>query len=445
MDNIKISVIIPAYNVEKYLTEAVESAVNIDEVFEIILAEDGSSDNSFKICRELKEKYPHKIKLYTHPDRKNLGAGAARNLGLEKVTGNYIAFLDADDVYLPNRFKNTIEILRNNPDIDGTYSMMGAFFESSELKKEFGKKYERPTGLTKDTDPSVLFETLIKQGNGWIHLNTLTVKKNMIEKTGYFDENLKISQDTHFIWKLALCGKLKREPGDGIVAERRVHETNRITDKKKFYTYHKMLVPSFLKWAEDYNKDIKKYLPALTFRHLKHLEGFSCVFSNEDFLLKFLFVKELINMPFYLKKLFFKYAFGDCVSFIFKKKVFTFTTYDEFLKYLKKNNLQKQINKLAGKYKNKKIIIYGAGAVFDVIADNFDIGSLNIEYISDIKFNEFGEYKGFKTIPYKNISGQNPDMVLVTLQDNYIIKYFFEDEIFPKYGKFKYTFLDEEI
>lgn len=100
---IEISVIIPVYNAAEFLEKAVKSAAYFDEVKEIILAEDQSTDHSLEICRRLVSEIP-KVKLFQHPNGENRGAGASRNLGIDHATSDFIAFLDADDYYLPNRF-----------------------------------------------------------------------------------------------------------------------------------------------------------------------------------------------------------------------------------------------------------------------------------------------------------------------------------------------------
>jgi len=80
-------------------------------VHEVILAEDGSSDNSLVVCTALAEANP-KVKLFRHPDGKNRGAGATRNLGVLNAQCDLIAFLDADDIYLPKRFNQPVSVLR---------------------------------------------------------------------------------------------------------------------------------------------------------------------------------------------------------------------------------------------------------------------------------------------------------------------------------------------
>ena len=92
----EISVIIPVYNAATFLRKAVESAVNLDEVKEILLVEDASTDNSLALCRTLQTEYP-KVKLFQHPDYGNHGAGASRNKKKKKKTQEFIEVLDADD------------------------------------------------------------------------------------------------------------------------------------------------------------------------------------------------------------------------------------------------------------------------------------------------------------------------------------------------------------
>lgn len=93
---VKVSVIIPAYNVEKYLAECVNSVLsqNIDK--EILIIDDGSTDNTLSLANSFAEKYPE-IKVFTE---ENSGQSTARNVGLKHATGEYVLFLDADDYLL---------------------------------------------------------------------------------------------------------------------------------------------------------------------------------------------------------------------------------------------------------------------------------------------------------------------------------------------------------
>lgn len=91
---IDLSIVIPVYNVEKYLRECLESVYAINLLKEVILVNDGSIDNSLQIAEEFAEKYPKETVLIS---QKNRGLSAARNVGLEKARGEYIYFIDSDD------------------------------------------------------------------------------------------------------------------------------------------------------------------------------------------------------------------------------------------------------------------------------------------------------------------------------------------------------------
>ena len=91
----KVSVIVPVYNVEKYIQKCLNSLVKQTlEDIEIIIINDGSKDNSFYIIKEFEKKYENKIKYF---EKENGGSADARNQGILHATGDYIAFLDPDD------------------------------------------------------------------------------------------------------------------------------------------------------------------------------------------------------------------------------------------------------------------------------------------------------------------------------------------------------------
>ena len=100
MSRIKLSIIVPVYNVEKYLTECITSLIEkCDDSFEIILIDDGSTDNSGIICDEFKKK--SSIIKVIHQE--NRGLSGARNTGIRHSTGEYLMFVDSDD-YLYKEF-----------------------------------------------------------------------------------------------------------------------------------------------------------------------------------------------------------------------------------------------------------------------------------------------------------------------------------------------------
>lgn len=111
----KISVIIPVYNVEKYLRQCLDSIVEQTlEDIEIILVDDGSTDSSLKICKEYAQK-DNRIKVF---EQQNQGAGAARNRGLGLAQGNYLYFMDSDDYINQDALEKLYtKIIKTNSDI----------------------------------------------------------------------------------------------------------------------------------------------------------------------------------------------------------------------------------------------------------------------------------------------------------------------------------------
>lgn len=108
MENKKISVIVPIYNKEDYLLVCIDSILKQTySNLEIILVDDGSTDSSKAIC----EKKAKEDKRILYFNTRHTGAGAARNLGLEKSTGEFISFIDADDYIVPNYYRIMMQMI----------------------------------------------------------------------------------------------------------------------------------------------------------------------------------------------------------------------------------------------------------------------------------------------------------------------------------------------
>lgn len=112
---LKLSIIIPIYQVEKYLEKCLESATNqtIDQ-YEIVLINDGSKDGSEKIAKQYLDKYPEKIRYFY---QENAGQASARNLGIKEAKGEYIAFLDSDDYVEKEAYQKVYEFAKEK-DLD---------------------------------------------------------------------------------------------------------------------------------------------------------------------------------------------------------------------------------------------------------------------------------------------------------------------------------------
>ena len=254
-----ISVIIPVYNAEKSIEESLNSIKNQTwkGEFEIIIVNDGSTDHSKNIIEKYIEENPHlNINLISQG---NGGVSKARNTGLKISTGEFIALLDSDDEWLPEKTANQMKFLTDeNQEIDFITSLW------NDEKVSFPYRINSENNLVE-----ISLKKLLLKVTG--QTSTAIFKQKILENTGYFDENQKYSEDANF-WmrisennkmyllpeKLVIAGKGKRSFGfSGLSANLKemekgiqknileMHQTGRIN----FVEYLFYFVISKLKYA----------------------------------------------------------------------------------------------------------------------------------------------------------------------------------------------------
>lgn len=227
----RVSVIVPVYNTEAYVRQAVESALAQPETDEVILVEDGSTDNTLAVCQELAAEHPI-VHLYRHPDGQNQGYPASLNLGILKSTCEYIAFLDADDFFLPGRFSVSRRLFEADPELEGVYEAVGRFVENEAAAKRWvgaGRPLDTIITMTERIPPEQLFTKFVQGRVGNFSSNGLVVKRTVFDKTGLYDEHLRLHQDTAMNIKMAAVAKLAPGRLDEPVAMARIHMGNRIS------------------------------------------------------------------------------------------------------------------------------------------------------------------------------------------------------------------------
>lgn len=228
MSIFQVSVIIPVYNSAKYITRAINSCIGIDEIGEIICIDDGSTDDSYCIIQKLAEQYP-KIVLLQHSDKKNHGRSASRNLGIKNAKYDYISFLDSDDEYTKCRFEKEKHLFETDNSIDGIYGTVETKFETSQSKTEFEKRFDSSIiKIDTDTQPELLYKKLLLGGHGFFQTNALTVRQSIFYKTGLFDEQFVVMQDTHMWIRMAAKCKLVSNKNDNPIAFYHIHTSNSV-------------------------------------------------------------------------------------------------------------------------------------------------------------------------------------------------------------------------
>ncbi len=213
-----ISVIIPVYNTEKYLAEAMESvlAQEINPI-EIIVVDDCSTDGSLKVA----EQFGENIKLLKLGENK--GPGSARNAGIKIATGKFLSFLDADDIWTNEKLVGQLTFLEEHPGMDMAFGQVEQFI-SPELPDEHKSKLR--VELTKLP--------------GYV-AGGMLIRKDTFMKVGLFDEKLELGEFIDWFSKAKDLG-LKYHVTDEVVLKRRIHTSNMgVTKREHLKDYTSLL------------------------------------------------------------------------------------------------------------------------------------------------------------------------------------------------------------
>ncbi len=178
-----VSVVIPTYNKEKYIGEAVQSALNQTyKNLEVIVVDDGSTDNTKQVVEELIKK-DGRVKYFY---QENQGSAAARNKGLQEASGEFVAFLDSDDTYFPYAIEKMIYLFKTQP--ENVKLVYGNFVDVTEGKSE--KIYRE---ISEPRPKPLLFQQFLI-GNPLLPTISM-LKKDVFDDIGFFDTEFSIAQD----------------------------------------------------------------------------------------------------------------------------------------------------------------------------------------------------------------------------------------------------------
>jgi glycosyltransferase involved in cell wall biosynthesis len=202
----KVSILIPCYNAATYIAETIQSALKQSwPNTEIIIIDDGSSDNSFSVAQDYAS---GNLKVYRQP---NSGACRARNLAFEKSTGDYIQYLDADDLISPNK-------------IEVQMSLFSAFGNDMVASCRWSKFYQHPgeaifhsLGVYKDYKRPLDILLDMWSGQEMMQTSVWLSPRKIIEAAGPWNEGLAINQDGEFFCRVMMAAAEVRFEPEGKV------------------------------------------------------------------------------------------------------------------------------------------------------------------------------------------------------------------------------------
>jgi glycosyltransferase involved in cell wall biosynthesis len=255
-DNPRVSAIIIFLNAERFIEEAIESVfAQTYEQWELLLVDDGSTDGSTQIALDYASRFPQKVYFFEHLGHQNQGKSASRNLGMRHARGEYIAFLDADDVWLPYKLEQQIAILDSSPEAGMLYGDTLYWYswtgKPEDARKDFVPKLGVETNRLIDP-PSLL--PLFLRGKAAVPCTcSLLVRRAVAEQVKGFDESYQciknIYEDQAFYAKVCLAtpvivldtcwDRYRQHPDSGTALSKR---TSQEEEARKYY----------LNWLEDY-------------------------------------------------------------------------------------------------------------------------------------------------------------------------------------------------
>lgn len=210
-----VSIIIIFFNakIENFFEEAIESifAQTFDN-WELLLADDGSTDESTSVALRYAQKYPEKVHYLEHEGHQNRGMSATRNLGIRNAKGKYIAFLDSDDVWLPQKLEQQIAIMESYPEAGMVYGKAIYWYGWTDKPEDIQRDYvDRPS-----LPPENLYQppTLLLHNHplakhcGAPCPSDILLRKDVVEHVGGFEEGFineyQFYEDQGFLSKLYL-------------------------------------------------------------------------------------------------------------------------------------------------------------------------------------------------------------------------------------------------
>jgi len=201
-----VSVIVPLYNDEPYLDEALRSILDQTRPPEqIIVVDDGSTDGSVEVAR----KYLPRITVLTQA---NQGAAGARNLGIAAATGDVIAFLDADDLWTADSLQRRLDVLEADPGVDAVYGLVEQFI-SPDVDAPTRERLHLPEGQT-----AARFA------------GAILVRRRVFDRVGVFDPALRVGEMIDWSARLQDSGA-KVAVIEDLVMRRRIHGANTMLNK----------------------------------------------------------------------------------------------------------------------------------------------------------------------------------------------------------------------
>jgi len=248
-----VSVIIIFFNAEKFFDEAIASVfAQTYPNWELLLVDDGSTDNSPAIAWRYAERFPDQVCYLEHADHQNHGMSATRNLGIRRASGAYIAFLDADDVWLPHKLEQQVALLAAQPTAGMVYGRTQIWYSWTSDPADLGRDHVLDLGVQPDTlvSPPTLFILLLQNKVQNPTTCSVLIRREIFNKVGGFQEAFRgMFEDQAFFAKV--CLQIPVFVADACWARYRQHPDSCCAVAEREGVANAARLP-LLKWIADY-------------------------------------------------------------------------------------------------------------------------------------------------------------------------------------------------
>ncbi len=208
----RVSVITPFFNAERFLRDAIDSVfAQTFDSWELLLVDDGSKDGSVEIAHQYAERDPGRVRYFEHEKRENRGTSASRNLALRHATGEYIALLDGDDIWLPQKLERQTAIMRQHRDVGMVYGATRYWHSWTGNPEDLHRDHTPKLGLRIDTvlNPPALLTLLYPLGHATAPCpSDIMLRREVAESIGGFEEAFtgcyQLYEDQAFLAKVYL-------------------------------------------------------------------------------------------------------------------------------------------------------------------------------------------------------------------------------------------------
>jgi glycosyltransferase involved in cell wall biosynthesis len=188
-----VSIVVPFLNAERFLGETIESVLaQTYENWELILVDDGSRDGSARVAQRYAADWSEQVALVRQPDGRSHGAASARNLGIAHARGEYLAFLDADDVWVSTKLHEQTEALTQFPEVALVYGVTLWWYSWTGRRDDIGRDHVEPLGVPPGVFASgtLLAPFFLHQTAAILSTSGLLVRRSVIGEVGGFEEGM---------------------------------------------------------------------------------------------------------------------------------------------------------------------------------------------------------------------------------------------------------------